>query len=1811
MWSTPLPGGAGRQLRYVDLMGAKPNLLVGVDNNLGGETVISYASSTTFALRARTEGDPWITRLPFPVHVIEQVETSDRIARTRFVTRYTYRDGYFDGLEREFRGFGMVEQYDAVDIAALAGKDVQPTAANEDPAHRLPPVRTRTWFHTGAYRGRDELARQFATHYYPPPDLAVPESLAWLLDDTPLPADLPEEQVREACRALKGRVLRQEVYADDGTPAARHPYTVVEHSYSVRPLQAPASGRPGVYAVDPRETLTAMCERRPEDARVVHEIVLDVDPFGNVLHSVDLAYGRGSPDGALPGRTRLAQGRTLAGETRVAVTVLLDEPDAYRVPLGYDVTVHQVAGASTDPALPLDIDGARPRLDASALDVLRGGPLPAGLTRTLVARSRVRFDADDLSGPLDWGGIEPRGLVHTTYRLALPHALVTDVFGPRTDGAALAAAGYAADESGWWLPSGTVDYAPAGTPAAERAAYAATHFFLPRRYVDPFGSITEVDYDAHDLAPVRTVDPARNTTTATLDYRVLATDGVVDANGNGTAVAFDAFGMVTATAVLGKAGGDTGDRLPTADLDPTAAQLGAFWADPDAHAHALLGPATTRILYDLDAFATARAQGAIRALGVATIARERHVADGADGPLRITFSYADGSGREIQRKLPAEPDGTRPWVGDGWTVLDNKGNPVRRYEPFPTASPDFEFAVINGASPLLCYDPVGRLVSTLHPNHTYDKVVLDSAWQQRTWDVNDTAALPGPAGPGDPLDDPDVAPRLHAVPVSEFRPSWYAARAGGALGESEQVGAERAAAHADTPLTAALDPLGRTILTVAHNVTPDPAGPVITWHHTHTVLDLLGNQLALLDDQPGDDPQVPERTVARFRPDLAGRALQEEGLDTASRRTLPDIAARPISTWEVVDSAGAERRHDIGYDGLRRPVAVALTAPDGTTALVQRTTYGEDTPDDQERNVRGRVHRSDDGAGSTTFDYDVQGNPTTVVRTFTADYRDLIDWSTDPQAAPDTWTSTSHHDALGRRHLLVHPDGTEVLHGYDRAGRVTRVTATLTPGAAPSTLVERIDYNAKGQPTRTEHGNGTVTTLAYDPTTFRLTSCTTRRGAGHPDDDPVPPDTRRGAQDLHYFYDPVGNPVRIDDQAQPRVCTLNTVVDAGCDYVYDALYRLVTAEGREHLGTAAGALTRPAPWSPTDLPRVDPTDRNALGRYRERFGYDHAGNLTLVEHDGLTDPALGGWTRRFTHEEPSLLEPGRTGNRLSASTTSHGGDVTETYQHDAQGCAGTLPPLQLVRWDHRNRLQATSTQAVGPGLVPETTYYGYDDSGRRARWVTDGQAADPAAARAREEHLYMGEFEVHRTYHGGGIATERTTVRATAGDRALVLIETRTDPGAAADPNRQLLRHQHTDHLGSATVELDGTGEFVSYEQYYAYGSTALQFWRSGTAPKRYRFTGQERDATGLYYQGARYYAPWLGRWASADPVGTRAGPNGYRYASGAPTARVDPHGTKDATPAEQQMLNHLQTLRDTERERYSRLWPVAKAWQKVFNSGSSGRARTAELNRRFLADAIHRAAPGEPIVGGGSGNELYYNKGGYVVDSLPTIPVYLTQSEANASKFLGELQAMAFSPLSAAGYMIADAAGASAETKSSIIRGGAELWSAALGAGQGMNARAANSAGYSFGPQGPAVTDPIAKEYQTKGASAQLVGTTLHLAIDSTVEGAKSGKELFHEVMNTLGPGAQTIQANWGSGMASNLDSFNTGVRAGMSLEDAARQTFTGRMATRFGYLGPVNFVGEPAGAPGDYSKVRLEFTKGPLTERPVLFLGPPLKPK
>ncbi|MGK4001462.1 polymorphic toxin type 43 domain-containing protein [Sorangium sp. So ce1036] len=148
---------------------------------------------------------------------------------------------------------------------------------------------------------------------------------------------------------------------------------------------------------------------------------------------------------------------------------------------------------------------------------------------------------------------------------------------------------------------------------------------------------------------------------------------------------------------------------------------------------------------------------------------------------------------------------------------------------------------------------------------------------------------------------------------------------------------------------------------------------------------------------------------------------------------------------------------------------------------------------------------------------------------------------------------------------------------------------------------------------------------------------------------------------------------------------------------------------------------------------------------------------------------------------------------------------------------------------------------------------------------------------------------------------ERQTLHVMDGARRVAMVETKTVDTSGPFTVTPRVRYQLDNHLGSASLEVDGAGLVIGYEEYHPYGTTA--YWSASSAVevsrKRYRYTGKEKDEeTGIYYYGARYYAPWLGRWTAADPEGMVDGPSLYAYARNNPTTLFDPDGR--AVPQQQ-----------------------------------------------------------------------------------------------------------------------------------------------------------------------------------------------------------------------------------------------------------------------------------------------------------------------
>jgi RHS repeat-associated protein len=383
-------------------------------------------------------------------------------------------------------------------------------------------------------------------------------------------------------------------------------------------------------------------------------------------------------------------------------------------------------------------------------------------------------------------------------------------------------------------------------------------------------------------------------------------------------------------------------------------------------------------------------------------------------------------------------------------------------------------------------------------------------------------------------------------------------------------------------------------------------------------------------------------------------------------------------------------------------------------------------------------------------------------------------------------------------------------------------------------------------------------------------------------------------QDLRYTYDPVGNITQITDAALATVIYAGQTVEPVCRYTYDAVYRLIEATGREHIDQSAFQFA-PANCNYRDYPFVGPAQTNdprAVRNYTERYEYDPVGNFERMMHRA----ASGGWTRAYEYQEPSLIEDGvrvtprKTSNRLSRTTVHPDGNqpIHEPYTYDAHGNMATMSHLPLMQWDFKDELSATSKQVTND-CAPETTFYIYDAAGQRVRKVTERQNGT-----RKDERIYLGGFEIFRVYSGSGttVTLARETLHIMDDQQRIALVETRTQGNEPGVP-QQLIRYQFNNHLSSASLELDRQARIISYEEYYPYGSTSYQSARSQTeTPKRYRYTGKERDEeSGLYYHGARYYAPWLGRWASCDPAELVDGTNGYLYVRGNALKHSDPTG--------------------------------------------------------------------------------------------------------------------------------------------------------------------------------------------------------------------------------------------------------------------------------------------------------------------------------
>jgi RHS repeat-associated protein len=1476
LWSSDANGSGRPNMRFLDFTGGvKPYLLNKLDNHLGATTLVEYVPSTQFFLademRPQTR---WKTRLPFPVQVVAKVEAIDAVSGGKRTTEYSYHHGYWDGVEREFRGFGRVDQRDTETFAVFNAPGLHVAQAfNAVPEVSFsPPSETRTWFHQGPvgdqFGGWAET--DFSDEFWTgdTPALPRPQSVTRFLNGL-------RNDLRDALRAFRGSVLRTELYGLDGSGRQANPYTVTESVYGVREVDTPTSGEHRIFFPHRLAQRTTQWERG-NDPLTRFTFLGDYDPYGQPRAQLDAAVPRGVDFRKQPSPDQpylITQTRTtfaLQDDGQILIANRATSVSSYEV-----TGAAQVSGTSILPVVDL------------ANTILAALPNPANI----FAQTLNYYDGPAFQG-LAFGQIGDYGALVRTESLVFTPSVLDDCY--RSGKTVLNAPEEPPYLSSSGPPVWTADYPSAFQQALPALAGYVFHtgasgdsgvrgYYTTsdrRQYDfqqasggkglvtvrrDALGHDTAIAYDTpYQCLPVQVKDAAGLPTSASYNYRLFQPAQVTDPNGNRRAFTFTPTGLVATIVTMGKTTETVGD---------TAASPGSTYT------------------YDFMAFTRSG-----QPISVQTTRRVYHVNDtDVPQPQRdqtiTTLEYSDGFGRMIQTRTQAEdirfgdpvfganlipPDqsiapgdtvgiqraATDPpnVVVSGSQTYDNKGQVVQKYEPL--FSTGWSFTPLGGGQlgqkATFYYDPPGRLVRTVNPDGSEHRVVLG---------VPGTIAAPDLTNPDvyEPTpwetfsyDADDNAGRTHPAVSTTYQYSW------------------------NTPSSVLIDALGRTIQTLDRNKNLSGG----TWspiqeYPTASTYDIRGNVLSVTDPLG--------RTAFQYSYDLANRAWRTESIDAGVQRTVLDGAGNLI---ERRDAKGALILGT--FDVLNRGIRLwARDAQADAVTLRERIIYGDDPTSGQTAatNALGKPYQHYDEAGLLTFSsYDFKGDLIEKVRQVIGESTLLAvfspplagwnivpfraDWTTINPAILDgkRYTTTLAFDALNRVKSVQYPadvGGSRklLLPTYSEAGALQSIQMDGT------TYVQHIAYDAKGQRTLLAYGNGVMTRYAYDTQTCRLLRLRTETYVT-----PLPAAlTYRPAasatplQDFAYQYDLVGNILAIHDRT-PKSGILNTL--AGPDaldraFIYDPLYRLLSATGRE----CASPPPQP-PWD--DTPQCNDT---TLARpYTETYQYDNAGNMAVWSHSQV---AAGGGVS--TTNKSFTLASGN--NRLAQVTignTTTGNTPPYAYTYDLAGSLIQENTDRHFEWDHSDRMRVFRNQTTG---AEPTIYaqYAYDSSGDRVLKVVRNSGGQV------EVTVYIdGIFEYQRLEKPAQ-TWENNTLHVMDNKSRIALVRVGgafPDDGTANVP----VKYQLGDHLGSCNVAVDSAGNFVNREEFLPYGETSFGSY----ARKRYRLTGKERDAeSGLYYHGARYYTPWLARWVSCDPAGTVDGLNPFVYVMDRPLCFTDQRGTQ------------------------------------------------------------------------------------------------------------------------------------------------------------------------------------------------------------------------------------------------------------------------------------------------------------------------------
>lgn len=959
--------GAGGPTNYLRIGSHNPSfLLTDCTNGMGATTSFSYRSSTDFYIADRAAGRPWATRLASPVTVVDWIEHRDAVAKVRTVSTRQYRDGWFDPVERVFRGFGSVQSQDAIGL----NPDLWSFSDGESPT---PGARlVRQWFDIGRTDEAGRLRRRFRAEQFDPGPDGIEAGLTAML---PPIADGSGRTLREAAAAATGRLWHTETYAidDDGLPEAV-PLAVEDHAYAIELVQ-PAEGHEyGSFRVLGRESVATDYEGIAEDPRVEYDALLDWDAYGVPTAWAAVFYAR--RDASTPAQGEL---RAILHEQ---AHITIDDASTFVTGLTWDDCQSELGGLHPPETGAFSYAAMAEQV---ALARTPANRVPYGLAFTGGPQARACnwaqtvFWDDAVTEPAPLGEAGGRGLVHHHREAVFPSGFPERVYGGRVDHELLTAEARIYEDAGyWWQDGPVVSYLGPGG------------FFQPRSFRTPFQSqatATTARYDEpYFLFSVEVTDGYGFKTTARPDYEAMEPGAVTDVNGVVTQGIYDPLRRLMAMAQHAKlTTGYVGDmdlanyvRLAAPTVDELVAEPGRY-----------LQGARMYVLHGLAARDSYRTPAVMATVQATAYAGEPQSTRPAAPPL-VTVTHLDGFGRTLEavqrvEGAAAASDSDWVWASTSRVDYDDQGRILRSY--LPAFLPTWRFAEA-GARPFSAfkYDALDRMIREDDPKGFFTKTTNDDAWTTRYYDEDDTV----------------TESRYYMEHIND--PTLPAA---------ERRALEMAATFSDTPLVTKRDAQGFVVEEDGLNVVDRR----IVANSTRFVVDIRGLVTAIAD--PRHTPEHPNVTT-EF--DMIDRPVHAVRADAGETFLLHDAMERIVHRWTGRGAAITTSYDDV----MRRPIQENVVTG-GETNVTKTFTYGDGSG---VLSVNRLVRVDDQAGRYEIAAYDLLGEVANASWRFARQVEGTIDWGDPAgvDLLDSTWTCRWERDPTGLTVAEYCADGSVLRH---------------------------------------------------------------------------------------------------------------------------------------------------------------------------------------------------------------------------------------------------------------------------------------------------------------------------------------------------------------------------------------------------------------------------------------------------------------------------------------------------------------------------------------------------------------------------------------------------------------------------------------------------------------------------------------------------------------------------------------------------------------------------------------------------------------